>query len=249
MSDVLLPLLLGAARAGGFLYTLPAMGGPRVPVPATVGLGMFLVLLVPTPRAAIPMELGPFVALLAKELSVGMLLGWGVALAFAAVQICGQIAELVLGLGAGQIVDPVHGIESTVVARLYGTLALLLYLGTDAHHHVLRLLGLSFATLPVDRLVPVGELSRWGVGMVAAAFLTGIQLAGPLLAASVALEAGLALSARAAPQANTFLVALPLKVGLGLVFVGLFLPHLLSGINHALAHAVREGVLLLRRVP
>ncbi|MCS7172042.1 MAG: flagellar biosynthetic protein FliR [Armatimonadetes bacterium] len=248
-SGGLLPLLLGAARVSGFLLALPILGGPRVPVPARVGLGLCLAATVPAARVPVPEAASVFGALVVKEVSVGLFLGWGVALAFAAVQVAAQVAELSLGLGTGHLVDPVHGTESTVLAQLWTVLATALYLATDAHHHALRLVGTSFHRLPPTAFLPAGPVGRWAVEVAAASFLSGVQLAAPFLVASLAVEVGIALVARAAPQVNVFLTSLPLKVGVGLVLVGLFLPYLFGGMEAEFTRTLWAAAQLLRRGP
>lgn len=245
---LVIPWLLGACRVAGFLFALPALGGPRVPVPASVGLGLF-VAAAGSPSAPAVRDLAAFGALALKEAALGLFLGWGVALAFTAVQVGAQVAELSLGLGTGQLVDPVHGHESTVLAQLWSTLALVVYLGTDAHHHALRLVGTSFAELPVNRFPPAAQVTEAAAELFARSFLAGVQLAAPLAVASVAVEAGIALAARAAPQVNVFLVALPLKVAVALVLVGVFLPHTVSGVQAVLDGSLRLVAAWLRRVP
>ncbi len=245
----LVSLLFGAARVSGFLLALPALGGPRVPLPARVGLGLFLTATIPAVRVSAPESVAAFAALAIKELAVGLFLGWGVALAFAAVQVAAQVAELSLGFGTGQLVDPVHGTESTVLAQLWTILATLLFLTGNAHHHALRLLSVSFHRLPVDHFLPAEPVGGWAVSLMAASFLSGVQLAAPFLVASLAVEVGMGLVARAAPQVNVFLTGLPLKVGVGLVLLGLFLPYLLGGIEAEFAQALRGAAQLLRRGP
>ncbi len=240
--------VLAACRVAGFLFPLPALGGPRVPVPATVGLAAFVAAAVSPPAPAVR-DLAAFGALAAKELAVGLFLGWGVALAFAAVQVGAQVAEVTLGLGTGQLVDPLHGHESTALAQLWSTVAVVAYLSTDAHHHALRLVGTSFAQLPVDRFPSAAGAVQAALELFGRSVLAGVQLAAPLVVASVAVEAGIALAARAAPQVNVFLVALPLKVGLALVLVGVFLPHTAAGVERVWSHGLQAVAAWVRRAP
>lgn len=240
--------LLAAGRVAGFLLALPALGGPRVPAAASAGLTLFAAATAPLEGAA-RLDVGSFAALLLKELALGLFLGWGVALAFVAVQVGGQVAELTLGLGAGQLVDPVHGHESTVLAQLWSTLALVVYLATDAHHQALRLLGLSFHRVGLEEVPALVPLVGAAFELFAASFLAGVQVAAPFVAASLAVEAALALGARAAPHVNVFLVSLPLKVGLALVLVGAFLPHTLGGVAAVWDRALAGVGTVLRRWP
>jgi flagellar biosynthetic protein FliR len=245
---LLVSWLLGACRVAGFLFPLPALGGPRVPVPASVALGVFVAASTSGTAPAVR-DVASFGSLALKELAVGLFLGWGVALAFAAVQVGAQVAELTLGLGTGQLVDPVHGHESTALAQLWSTLALVVYLGTDAHHHALRLVGTSFTYLPPSHVPAVGAATEAAVELFVRSFLAGVQLAAPLAVASVAVEAGIALAARAAPQVNVFLVALPVKVGVALVLVGLFLPHTAAGVEAVWTRSLQTVGAWVRRAP
>ncbi|GBD30224.1 hypothetical protein HRbin32_01326 [bacterium HR32] len=242
------PWLLATGRVAGFLLALPALGGPRVPAAASAGLSLFVAASAPLESVG-GLEASSFAALLLKELAVGLFLGWGVALAFVAVQVGGQVAELTLGLGSGQLVDPVHGHESTVLARLWSTLALVAYFATDTHHQALRLLGLSFDCLRPDQLPSLVPFVEAGFELFAASFLAGVQVAAPFVAASMAVETALALGARAAPQVNVFLVSLPLKVGLALVLVGAFLPHTLGGVTAIWDRTLAGVGAVLRRWP
>jgi flagellar biosynthetic protein FliR len=242
------PWLLATGRVTGFLLALPALGGPRVPAAASAGLTLFVAASAPL-GGAVRLEASSFAALWVKELAVGLFLGWGIALAFVAVQVGGQVAELTLGLGSGQLVDPVHGHESTVLAQLWSTLALVVYLAADAHHQALRLLGLSFDRIRPDQFPALVPLVEAGFELFAASFLAGVQVAAPFVAASMAVEAALALGARAAPQVNVFLVSLPLKVGLALVLVGAFLPHTLGGVTAVWERALTGVEAVVRRWP
>ncbi len=244
---VVLSWLLGALRVGGFLFVLPVLGGPRVPLPASLALALSVAST--TGRAPAVADLPAFGVLAAKEVAVGVLLGWGVASAFAAVQVGAQVAEVTLGLGTGHLVDPVHGHESTVLAQLWSTVALVAYLATDAHHHALRLVAASFAELPASQSPPLSRVAELGMELFARGFLAGVQLAAPLVVAAVAVEAGIALAARAAPQVNVFLVSLPLKVGLALVLVGLVLPHTAAGVEAVWSRTLRELSTWLRGAP
>jgi flagellar biosynthetic protein FliR len=192
------------------------------------------------------MDLGTFIVLFAKEVAVGLLLAWGIMLAFAAVQAAGQTVEVQFGFGFGAIVDPNNATETTVVAQFYATLFLLLFLMVDGHHLILRLLARSFDLIPVTAVPLSASLAAAAVDLFGAFFVWWVQLAAPFLVASLLIEAGLGLVARAVPQMNIFIVALPLKVGLGLLLIGLLAHAQLSWMEEILREAVRESLRLLQ---
>ncbi len=244
----LLPWLLAVGRVGGFLVALPALGGPRVPVAASAGLTLFVAASGPLEGFS-HLQAPSLVALFIKEVALGLVLGWSVALAFVVVQTGGQLAELTLGLASSQMVDPMYGHPSTLLAQLWSTLAMLAYFATDTHHQALRLLGLSFVRVRPDQFPALAPVVESGFELFAAGFLAGVQVATPFVAASLAVETALALGARAAPQVNVFLVSLPLKVGLALILVGIFLPHTLAGVTGAWERVLAGVAEMLRRGP
>ena len=55
-------------------------------------------------------------------------------------------------------------------------------------------------------------------------FVAGLRLAAPILAAFLILLVILAVFARIMPDMNVLFISMPLRVGLGLLMVGIFLP-------------------------
>jgi len=57
-------------------------------------------------------------------------------------------------------------------------------------------------------------------------FLLALQMSAPMLAAFLLLMIVLAFMARVAPEANVLFLSLPLRVGMGLLMIGFFIPYL-----------------------
>ena len=57
--------------------------------------------------------------------------------------------------------------------------------------------------------------------MSAQIFVLGLKVAAPVLAALFLVELALALMARAAPQMNLLIIGFPLKIAIGLFFLGM----------------------------
>lgn len=244
----LLQLLLGLGRAGAFLFAVPVLGGPRVPAVVKVGTGIALAAIAMGRSPAVPYEIETFAGLLVKEVAVGLLLGWGIVLAFAAIQAAGNMVEVQFGFGIGTIMDPFHATETTTVAQLYATLALILFLAVDGHHLLVRLVARSFDLVPVASGISATAAAGGATAMFKTAFVWGLQLAAPLVVASLLVEAGLGLVARAVPQMNVFIVSLPLKVGLGILLIGALVDVQLYGMAEIFRGSVRESLVLLHRM-
>jgi flagellar biosynthetic protein FliR len=56
-------------------------------------------------------------------------------------------------------------------------------------------------------------------------FVIAIQVGAPVIAAMLLTTVAFGLVARTVPQMNVFIVAMPLKIGVGLLFMGFALPY------------------------
>jgi flagellar biosynthetic protein FliR len=56
-------------------------------------------------------------------------------------------------------------------------------------------------------------------------FVIALQVGSPVIAAMLLISVAFGLVARTVPQMNVFIVAMPLKIGVGLIFIGFGLPY------------------------
>jgi flagellar biosynthetic protein FliR len=56
-------------------------------------------------------------------------------------------------------------------------------------------------------------------------FVIAIQVGAPIIATLLVTSVAFGLVARTVPQMNVFIVAMPLKIGVGLIFLGVSLPY------------------------
>jgi flagellar biosynthetic protein FliR len=148
---------------------------------------------------------------------------------FEAVQIAGQVLSVQMGYSLVNILDPSTQVDSTVVAFLHQSIALLIFLGLDVHHWILRAVAHSFEYLPPGSasLNPmfVHALLREG----AIALELGIQVAAPVLSATLLADIVLGLMGKASPQMPLMLLGPAVKSMLGVLVLGVtmrFWPHL-----------------------
>src|SRR5438445_2663531 len=96
------------ARFGALFVAAPLLSSKSVPNPIRVGLsGAFALILTPliAPNGVDSMPL--LVVGIAKEIVVGLVLGWAASLFFATAQMAGEWLDLQSGFQAGQLLTPV----------------------------------------------------------------------------------------------------------------------------------------------
>lgn len=168
-----------------------------------------------------PETIAPFVAVLAGNIAVGLALGWITGLALGIFQSAGSIIDITSGLSAGAILDPVTGTNNAVMARLFGLAFVAIFFVSNAHLVVAAGYLRTFEASPVTE-VPVlaNDSAAAAAQALSDLMLAALEIAAPLLGVLLLAEVALALAARFVPQANVFIIGMPLKVGIAVGLAG-----------------------------
>jgi len=216
------------SRLSGLFVTAPVLSSRFLPVRVRVPLLLVLAaVLYPAvgdlQSTPWPWQ-GSLLAVYGSELLWGATMGFVANLVFIAVYVAGQIIDMEMGFGIVNVVDPVAGIQAPVVGNFLFILALMLLLLGDGHHVVLGALWSSYRWVPVGA-ASIGEPVVTGVlRCFGRTFVAGIQLALPVAGALFLTTLALGIVTRTVPQANVFVVGLPVKIGVGMVMLAAALP-------------------------
>lgn len=224
----LVSFFLVLCRVAGVLAVAPLLGSERLPARMKAALGLAVAfVLMPAAGARAQAAGAPALALLAAgELVVGLAIGFGARLVFAAVNAAGELADLQAGFGFAGILSPQSGEHASIIGQLQMALAWLIFLGANGHHVVLHGLGASLAAVPLGADVAgCGPALVEATGAVMAA---AVRVAAPVVGAVLLADLALGLLTRAAPQMNLIAVGFPIKLAIGLYVTILTLPLLAS---------------------
>jgi flagellar biosynthetic protein FliR len=212
------PIMCVGARVSGWLTFTPFLGHAAIPpsVKAILTLGL-TVLLYPVVAAGAPAPGSPMPGplVIAGELVVGMIMGLCMQLVFEGIQLGGTVIGTQLGFSMANLIDPMSQMETTVVAVFHQTIALLMFLQMDVHHSLVQALARSFRYLPAGtafRLgVPAPQLLHAAAGM----WLVALEIAAPVMLATMLTDMTLAFISRTSPQLPVMLVGFSVKGMLG----------------------------------
>lgn len=228
MTEKLLGFVLVLTRISAFFLVLPVFGWKSIPirikVAMTVLMAIFFSMIAPLaidPRRVSVLEA---ILLLANEAIYGLALGLVVTLVFSVVKFSGRIVERQMGLAMAQILDPLTGERSQPLASLLEMIFIILFLSANGHHLFLLIISRSYETFPAGSIPTIPVLVGGIVNASSILLMAGLRLAAPMLAAFLVLMVVLAVLARIVPEMNILFISLPLRVGLGLLMVGIFLP-------------------------
>jgi flagellar biosynthetic protein FliR len=195
-------LLTIGIRVSGLMLFAPFFGSMAIPsrIKPLVVLALTALLYpVLSPRMpSLSFSEWPMVAL--SELMIGVALGITTSVIFDAVQMAGQVLSVQMGYSLINILDPQTQVESTVVATFHQTIAMLIFLRVGVHLWILHALAHSFDYLPPSSGHISGVFISTLFQAAGGVFSIGVQIAAPVLSATLLADIALGLLGKAAPQ-------------------------------------------------
>ena len=245
-ATTLAALLLGTARAAGFVMLSPPFASRGIPAPVKGALALALsVALLSRIAPELPEPTAGFLIVGAvSEVAIGAALGFVVQLLFAAVQYAGDVIDITGGFTMQPSYDPLSMTTSGAIGRLHHLLATTLLFTSGGHLLIVRGFATSYEGLPVGGGVPTDQLAQVMLTAFTMMFLAALQIAGPMVAVLLLADVALALLSRAAPALNIFAFGFPVKILLTLTMLGLTFPLLPPALDALLDHAARAMVSL-----
>lgn len=241
LPDLAFQSVLILARIGACAMLLPGVGETDTPVPVRLGFALALVvLMLPVLSPSLPGAPdapAEVLRLLGTEIVIGLWLGWLARLVMLATNIAGQTIGYLVGLSTVLAPDPALGAQNTGMARLIGFGAVVVVLGSGLYALPLRAMVESYALLPAGGSLQAGMAADAVAAAAAGSVELALRLVAPLLVLSVLLQVVTGLLARAAPQAQVFILSGPAQTMAGLALLALLLPAMLGHWVEAARHA------------
>jgi flagellar biosynthesis protein FliR len=211
-------LTLALVRISGVVLFAPFFSSNALPtrtkavfVLAVAYLLAPVVASLPSARAEIS-----FTAILG-ELAVGLVYGLSLAMLNEMLLFAGQIAGVQFSFSLVNLMDPSSPIETPLIGELFQLMGTLVLLAAGLDRILLASLVRSFRAVPLGTyaLAPVTGLAI--VRAAGGVFLAALELAAPVLAATMLVEIAVALMGRLSPQLPVMNLTVPMKTLTGFV--------------------------------
>lgn len=235
-------------RCGAALMAAPMIGGMAVPaqlrILLSLVLGYFVASWVPLAPAPDMMSIAAILAVL-HEVTIGLMLGFVLQIAFSAPLIAAEQIAGTMGLAIATSIDPSSGAQSGALGTFFGLVLSLLFFATGAHLLWFELLIESY------RLLPAGDVAfgAWraqsivlfmGYGLAAAA-----AIALPVVLVLLLVQVVTGLIARSAPSLNLFALGLPAGVLAGIAAMIIALPVMVGQMRDVIEAVLDQSALLI----
>ena len=206
-------------RVSALLTFTPFPGGSAVPVRIKAGLALALTaLLYPLYGHSVP-EFSSVPGIIATELMIGLITGLVVSFVFEAAQMAGQIVGMQVGFSLVNIIDPQTQVDTPVLSTLHQLIVLLIFLRLDVHHWLLRGAANSFVYLPIGAVRLSGVAVETLLHSAGGIWLTGVQIAAPILFATLLADVALGFIGKASPQLQVLFLSMSVKTLLALAIL------------------------------
>ncbi len=240
------------ARIMGLLASAPFFNSVAQPkrVRLVAGLAItFALLPVLPPMPAIPAGSWVGFAILAQQIMIGVLLGLTLRIAFAAIDLAGELIGMQMGLSFAVFYDPQNAGQTPVLAEFLGLIVMLVFLAMNGHLLTLQVLAESFRLLPVSAtpfnlggLGGIRSFLAWSTVL----FSAGLLLALPVITALVITNLATGVLARVAPQLNIFAVGFPVTLMAGFAMLMFSIPYFGAAMEGLFDQAFRAMAAVLR---
>lgn len=234
----LFALLAIFVRTSAMLISAPMFGAPSIPARIRILFGAVMAFaLCPVVKQYLPdppVSIYGVVLLIANEALAGFVIGLFLTLVILGIQMGGSIMDIQVGLSMSHVVNPATGQSSTLLSQFKYFLALIVFLCANGHHILISALVMSFQKMPAANMGVLEAIQKQQVSLLVDMCLIALQIAAPIMAVTILVDAALGLMNRAVPQMQTFIVGLPAKIVMGLIALSVGLP--------AITGAVTSGV-------
>ncbi len=225
----LLALVLSVPRVLALFAVLPFLTRQVLPPTLRNGVAIVLALVaVPGVHAALPghaLDFPAVLLLIGKELLLGGLAGYLVALLFWAVAAAGFFLDSQRGAMSATLFTPLVGSETSPLGAFLTQVLVTLLFVSGGFLALLDALYTSYLSWPVLSWWPRLDLqgALFFLQQLDGLMRVMLLIAGPAVILMLLAELGMALIGRFVPQINVFLLAMPVKSALALLFLALYM--------------------------
>ena len=204
--------LLVMIRLSGLMVFAPLFSSAAIAPRIKAGFVIAMTVLLTPAVAAIPnLKIALDARSILGELGVGLVFGLSLMLLNEALMFAGMLLGMQFSFSLVNLMDPNSMIDTPVLGQMLSWLGILVIIGAGLDRSLLAAVVRSFRTVPVGQAVIVAKTGMALAMMAGGIFLAGLQLAAPVIAASLAVEVTISLVGRLSPQLPAMVMSIPLK--------------------------------------
>ncbi|HEG42668.1 MAG TPA: type III secretion protein [Phycisphaerales bacterium] len=228
LAGKMLGFILVLTRVGAFFSVSPVFSWQAIPMKVKMSMAIltsiFFSSITSSTLNSENLDIIEVTLMIANEAIYGLSLGLIASMLFSVVKLAARIVERQMGLSMAQVLDPLSGESGQPLGMIMEIIFVLLFLSANGHHMLLLTISKSYDVFAIGSIPTIEVLLDGVIAAGSTMLVLGLKMSAPIFGAFLLMMVVLAIMARAAPEANILFLSLPLRVGLGLLMVAVFLP-------------------------
>jgi flagellar biosynthetic protein FliR len=213
-------MTLVLVRLSGMVAFAPFFSSTALPVRTkAVFVGALAFLLAPLTATLPAANGGLSFGTVLSELAVGLIYGLALALMMEMLLFAGQLCGLQFSFSLVNLLDPASNIQTPLLGDLFQLMGTLVVIAAGLDRILLASVVRSFRAVPLGAFVFAPSSARALVEAASGIFLAAVELAAPVLAATLLAEVAVALLGKLSPQLPVMSLTVPLKTLTGFILL------------------------------
>lgn len=223
------------ARLLGFIRLAPVFN--RKEIPSLVKLSLVLVLtivLTSVVKPDVTIIKDSFALSIVLNIVVGAMIGYMAQLILIAVEAGADMINMQMGLSSAMVLDPTTSSQVSILGKAFSLLGLLIFIQLGGIYWLIQALIRSFEVFPLGAVsIPLQQLVNMDylIELSSNVLYMGLQIASPVLLATLGQDIILGVISKTAPQVNVFQLSFLFKPCLGAAILVWIMPMLVNIIS------------------
>jgi flagellar biosynthetic protein FliR len=246
--DTVTAFLLALGRASAWSIVVPLTANRSLAAIARIGLAVTLAWTVApleVQKGPMPTDVAGFVTALAVQIGIGLALGWLIALMVTAFDVAGAMVDLFAGFSLAAVFNPATNDIAAPFARLSQAVFVALLFATGGYLQVVAGFLASFEAVPATATSGLDLDATVAASALGDMLVIAARMAMPVVGAVLLTEVALSAAARFAPQANVFVLGLPVKAAVAMASMGLVFSYARPFAERLVSAGLRLGDLMV----
>lgn len=223
------------ARLLGFVRFAPVLNRKEIATTVKLSLALLLTFII-TPLlnpANPPAGISPMLLLL-LNFAVGAIIGYIAQIIILAIEAGGDMINTQMGLSSAMVMDPSSNSQTSILSRMITMLGLCIFMQLGGMYWLFNALIRSFTIFPLYAVhIPLEQIINldYLVKTTSNVLYMGLQIASPVLLATLGQDIILGVISKTAPQVNVFQLSFLFKPVFGAAILIWILPMLIGVIS------------------
>ncbi len=220
------------ARVIGLVVTAPFLKRSEIPTIAKVGFTLiFTIMLSMLLKPAAPGADVSLIYSVAINFLCGALIGFIVSCILSAIESGGDMINMQQGVSSATIMDPTTSSQVSIMGRIFSMLGLIIFIEIGGIYWTFNAFIRSFEVFPLySSMVPLDEIVNlpYLIKITSNVLYIGLQIASPVLIATLGQDIILGIISKTAPQVNVFQMSFLFKPCMGSAILIIVMPSILN---------------------